>query len=85
MEIDVSRLVQDLRGSGFEVRRPRTSEHSPIHMFCSKYIAAWTWATISAISSITVCWPRLNKAQSPMRSEGTLRCCSCTVRLSISP
>jgi len=84
-EIDVSRLVQDLRRSGFEVRGPRTTEYSPIHLFCSKFIAAWTPATTSAISSIIVLWPRPSEAQSPTRSGGTLRCCSCTVRLSISP
>ena len=80
-EIDVSRLVQDLRRSGFEVRGTRTSEYRPIHIFCSKYIAAWTRATTSVISSIIVRWPRPNEAQSPTRSEGTLRFCSCTVRL----
>lgn len=78
-EIDVTRLVQDLRQSGIEVRDAcallTLLSYYPIY---SKYIVAWTPGITYAISSTFAHWLRPNAVQSPTRNAETHKCYSCT-------
>jgi len=83
-ELDVTRIVQEMRQTGVEVNACHDPVSTSAHVassHCTRYILQWTLAILSEIFSIIAPLPNQEGVPTHMRRDATPMFCFCTVPL----